>query len=175
MDKVIAFLNANSTNTGVTIKYAVLSEYFDAVAGAGASWSTFHDDFFPYDDAANRYWTGVITMPVAVGLRSHPAPTNSGPRQGFTPRAVSLRAWCGALLRCCARQSWSTCWLGALVASSRPCGTCAAFKANASTTTPSQVRIAQHYTRPSMRGGAVSRLGLLSRDGARLCPEQLRS
>ena len=76
MDKVIAFLNADSTNTGVTIKYAVLSEYFDAVASAGASWSTFHDDFFPYDDAANRYWTGGITMPRGVGfaLTARPRP-----------------------------------------------------------------------------------------------------
>lgn len=60
MDKVIEYLNANSTATGVTIKYATLSEYFEAVRHTGSLWSTYKDDFFPYDDAADQYWTGAV-------------------------------------------------------------------------------------------------------------------
>lgn len=45
----------------MTIKYATLSEYFNAVAGENIDWPVYTDDFFPYADGADAYWTGFYT------------------------------------------------------------------------------------------------------------------
>jgi hypothetical protein len=48
MDKVLAYINANSS-FGVTVKYAVLSEFFDALAAENITWPTRNSsDFMPY-------------------------------------------------------------------------------------------------------------------------------
>eukprot|EP00735_Rhodelphis_limneticus_P005083 TRINITY_DN1678_c0_g1::TRINITY_DN1678_c0_g1_i1::g.17727::m.17727 TRINITY_DN1678_c0_g1::TRINITY_DN1678_c0_g1_i1::g.17727 ORF type:complete len:991 (-),score=264.01,sp/P34098/MANA_DICDI/29.95/6e-112,Glyco_hydro_38/PF01074.17/3.4e-76,Glyco_hydro_38C/PF07748.8/1e-27,Alpha-mann_mid/PF09261.6/2.7e-16 TRINITY_DN1678_c0_g1_i1:104-2710(-) len=59
-DKLIKEINSNP-GYGVHIKYATLSEYFDAVQSSEAEWSVYEGDFFPYADGEHAYWTGFYT------------------------------------------------------------------------------------------------------------------
>jgi hypothetical protein len=67
MDSLIEHIN--SGNFGVKIKYATLSEYFDAVFSTSTTFPLYKGDFFPYADNRDSYWTGYYTTrPVLKGL-----------------------------------------------------------------------------------------------------------
>ena len=52
-----AYINANET-FGVKVKYALLSEYFDAVlSDQSVQLPTYSGDFFPYNSNNYTYWT----------------------------------------------------------------------------------------------------------------------
>jgi len=60
MDKIIK--DINERETGVTVRYSSLSEYFAAVHSSAAQTSLrfplWSRDFFPYADNADGHWTG---------------------------------------------------------------------------------------------------------------------
>ncbi|PRP89017.1 hypothetical protein PROFUN_02295 [Planoprotostelium fungivorum] len=58
MDRLMDYINARP-DYGVTLKYAVLSDYINAVNALNLTWSVMdHADFFPYNDGPNSYWSG---------------------------------------------------------------------------------------------------------------------
>jgi hypothetical protein len=59
MDKIIDYIQSNPNIFGMNIKYALLSEFFDAVANdTTTTWPVLGAvDFFPYDDNDNSWWT----------------------------------------------------------------------------------------------------------------------
>ena len=59
MDQIIDYIQSNPNIFGMNIKYALLSEFFDAVANdTTQTWPVFGAvDFFPYDDNDNSWWT----------------------------------------------------------------------------------------------------------------------
>lgn len=60
-DKLIDYINARSETYGLTIRYATLNEYFEAVHQENIEWPVYENDFFPYADNAESYWTGFFT------------------------------------------------------------------------------------------------------------------
>lgn len=72
MDQVLAFVNAGTSTHNVTMRYATLSEFFNAVTGSGpavpgGAWPTRDQtDFFPYSDEHESTWTGYYTSRVAL-------------------------------------------------------------------------------------------------------------
>ena len=60
MDTMIAYVNQNSATFGVNVKYAVLSDYFNAIQGE-SDWPDWDYDFFPYADNSESFWTGYFT------------------------------------------------------------------------------------------------------------------
>lgn len=69
MQRLIEYINSHETD--VTIRFATLSDYFDAVfAEAKAKAITFPPlfmgDFFPYADNGNSFWTGYYTTRPAL-------------------------------------------------------------------------------------------------------------
>lgn len=66
MDRLIKYIN-NNAGYGMTIKYATPGEYIRAIYQEGWQYSTKTDDFFPYADYDNSYWSGYYTS--RVGLK----------------------------------------------------------------------------------------------------------
>jgi len=60
-DKLIDYINARSSTYGVTIRYSTLGEYFDALHATNTEWPIYENDFFPYADGSDAYWTGFFT------------------------------------------------------------------------------------------------------------------
>ncbi|XP_067008681.2 lysosomal alpha-mannosidase [Anabrus simplex] len=59
MDKLIQHVNAKQqTGSRVRLLYSTPSCYLKAVHEASVTWSTKNDDFFPYANDINSYWTG---------------------------------------------------------------------------------------------------------------------
>ncbi|KAG1354131.1 Alpha-mannosidase [Cocos nucifera] len=58
MDKLIHYVNKDGR---VHALYSTPSIYTDAKYAANESWPLKFDDYFPYADAANAYWTGYFT------------------------------------------------------------------------------------------------------------------
>ncbi|CAL8327680.1 unnamed protein product [Lota lota] len=59
MDALMAYINHNSKEFGVTVEYATLTEYFQAVHQSGLSWDVRgSEDFLPYSTEAYQAWTG---------------------------------------------------------------------------------------------------------------------
>jgi len=61
MDKLIRYVNANSDHYGITMKYAHVSDYVNAVHALNIEWPVFEGDFFPYNDGPNAFWSGYFT------------------------------------------------------------------------------------------------------------------
>jgi len=72
MDKLINYINANSSY-GVHMKWATLSEYFDAVSQVPTTWPEYTGDFFPYNDDAVSFWTGYYTSRNELKIKSRQA------------------------------------------------------------------------------------------------------
>jgi len=60
-DKIIDYINERTSTYGVRIQYATLDDYFQALNKENVDWPVFHDDFFPYADNYDSYWTGFYT------------------------------------------------------------------------------------------------------------------
>ncbi|KAK4603125.1 hypothetical protein RGQ29_011909 [Quercus rubra] len=63
MDKLIHYVNEDGR---VNALYSTPSIYTDAKYATDESWPTKTDDFFPYADSANGYWTGYFTSRPAL-------------------------------------------------------------------------------------------------------------
>ncbi|KAL0014657.1 hypothetical protein SO802_001726 [Lithocarpus litseifolius] len=63
MDKLIHYVNKDGR---VNALYSTPSIYTDAKYATDESWPTKTDDFFPYADSANAYWTGYFTSRPAL-------------------------------------------------------------------------------------------------------------
>ncbi|XP_075643637.1 putative alpha-mannosidase At5g13980 [Castanea sativa] len=63
MDKLIHYVNKDGR---VNALYSTPSIYTDAKHATDESWPTKTDDFFPYADSANAYWTGYFTSRPAL-------------------------------------------------------------------------------------------------------------
>ncbi|KAK2656984.1 hypothetical protein Ddye_010036 [Dipteronia dyeriana] len=63
MDKLIHYVNKDGR---VNAFYSTPSIYTDAKNAANISWPLKTDDFFPYADGANAYWTGYFTSRPAL-------------------------------------------------------------------------------------------------------------
>ncbi|XP_006629735.3 epididymis-specific alpha-mannosidase [Lepisosteus oculatus] len=59
MDPLLAYINQHSEEFGVTVQYATLGEYFEAVHKANLSWDVRDSqDFLPYSTDPFQAWTG---------------------------------------------------------------------------------------------------------------------
>lgn len=59
---VCRYVNAEQIkNSSVNVFYSTPSCYLKAVHDAGQTWTTKHDDFFPYASDPHSYWTGFFT------------------------------------------------------------------------------------------------------------------
>ncbi|CAA2983802.1 alpha-mannosidase [Olea europaea subsp. europaea] len=63
MDKLIHYVNKDGQ---VNALYSTPSIYTDAKRAANESWPLKTDDYFPYADSANAYWTGYFTSRPAL-------------------------------------------------------------------------------------------------------------
>ncbi|KAL2520356.1 Glycosyl hydrolase family 38 protein [Forsythia ovata] len=63
MDKLIHYVNKDGR---VNALYSTPSIYTDAKRAASKSWPLKTDDYFPYADSANAYWTGYFTSRPAL-------------------------------------------------------------------------------------------------------------
>uniref|UniRef100_A0A7N6A054 Alpha-mannosidase n=1 Tax=Anabas testudineus TaxID=64144 RepID=A0A7N6A054_ANATE len=59
MDPLIKYINQNSKEFGVTVQYATLSEYFQAIYQSNLTWEVRgSEDFLPYSTEPYQAWTG---------------------------------------------------------------------------------------------------------------------
>ncbi|XP_019714110.1 epididymis-specific alpha-mannosidase isoform X2 [Hippocampus comes] len=59
MDPLMDYINKNSKDLGVTVRYATLAEYFRAVHDADLVWEVRgSEDFLPYSTESHQAWTG---------------------------------------------------------------------------------------------------------------------
>uniref|UniRef100_A0A665WKZ5 Alpha-mannosidase n=1 Tax=Echeneis naucrates TaxID=173247 RepID=A0A665WKZ5_ECHNA len=59
MDPLMKYINQNSKEFGVTVQYASLSEYFQAIYQTNLVWEIRgSEDFLPYSTEPNQAWTG---------------------------------------------------------------------------------------------------------------------
>ncbi|CAG5929173.1 unnamed protein product [Menidia menidia] len=59
MDPLMEYINRNSEEFGVSVRYATLSQYFQAVHQANRTWDVRgSEDFLPYSSEAFQAWTG---------------------------------------------------------------------------------------------------------------------
>eukprot|EP00071_Canis_lupus_P039180 XP_022272737.1 epididymis-specific alpha-mannosidase isoform X5 [Canis lupus familiaris] len=59
MDPLLDFINSNSSKLGISVEYATLADYFEAVQAHNASWRVHtHGDFLPYSSDPFQAWTG---------------------------------------------------------------------------------------------------------------------
>ncbi|XP_061525257.1 epididymis-specific alpha-mannosidase isoform X1 [Phycodurus eques] len=59
MDPLMDYINQNSKDFGVTVQYATLSEYFQAVHNSQLVWDVRDsEDFLPYSTDSHQAWTG---------------------------------------------------------------------------------------------------------------------
>lgn len=60
LDAMIAYMNKHFGHR-YHFKYSTPSEYFDALHSLNLHWPTKTDDFLPYGDKKDAYWTGFYT------------------------------------------------------------------------------------------------------------------
>jgi hypothetical protein len=65
IDKLMNFVNSRP-EYGVKLVYSTPGIYTDAINKEGKSYPLKTDDFFPYADRQNAYWTGYFTSRVAI-------------------------------------------------------------------------------------------------------------
>ncbi|XP_068443949.1 epididymis-specific alpha-mannosidase isoform X1 [Clinocottus analis] len=59
MDPLMKYINQNSKEFGVTVQYATLSEYFQAIHQSNLVWEPRgNEDFLPYSTEPHQAWTG---------------------------------------------------------------------------------------------------------------------
>nr|XP_040038876.1 epididymis-specific alpha-mannosidase isoform X2 [Gasterosteus aculeatus aculeatus] len=59
MDPLMKYINQNSKDLGVTVQYATLSEYFQAIYQSDVVWEPRgSEDFLPYSTEPHQAWTG---------------------------------------------------------------------------------------------------------------------
>lgn len=59
MDPLMTYINQNSNKLGVTVQYATLSEYFQAINQSNLVWEVRdNEDFLPYSTEPYQAWTG---------------------------------------------------------------------------------------------------------------------
>ncbi|KAM4611500.1 epididymis-specific alpha-mannosidase isoform 2-T2 [Polymixia lowei] len=59
MDPLMDYINQNSKEFGVTVQYATLSEYFQALHQSNLTWEVRgREDFLPYSSESHLAWTG---------------------------------------------------------------------------------------------------------------------
>src|SRR5690349_13691637 len=61
MDKLIKYVNQHSHEYGVRVQYSFLSDYVNAVNALNLTWPVFEEDFFPYNDNEDAFWSGYYT------------------------------------------------------------------------------------------------------------------
>jgi hypothetical protein len=61
MSLLINYINANKKRFNINVKYALLSEYFDAIKDQASVFGTYNYDFLPYSDNNVSDWTGFYT------------------------------------------------------------------------------------------------------------------
>ncbi|XP_034020339.1 epididymis-specific alpha-mannosidase [Thalassophryne amazonica] len=73
MDPLMDYINQNSKAWGVTVQYATLSEYFQAVHQSGLIWEVRgSEDFLPYSTEPYQAWTGFYaSRNVLKGMARH--------------------------------------------------------------------------------------------------------
>ena len=57
IDKLILHVNNRSADTGITAQYSTPSQYVRAKNAEKVTWTVKRDDFFPYSDDYNAYWS----------------------------------------------------------------------------------------------------------------------
>lgn len=65
IDKLINFINSKP-EFGVKFKYSTPSTYVKAIQAENQKYPKKEDDFFPYSDNQNSFWTGYFTSRVSV-------------------------------------------------------------------------------------------------------------
>jgi hypothetical protein len=63
---LVDYINANSANYNANIQYSTPSVYLNEINKQNHTYPYKFDDFFPYSDEANAYWTGYHTSRVAM-------------------------------------------------------------------------------------------------------------
>lgn len=59
MDPLVSYINQNSKAFGVTVQYATVSEYFQAIYKSDLEWEVRgSEDFLPYSTESHQAWTG---------------------------------------------------------------------------------------------------------------------
>ncbi|XP_072039300.1 lysosomal alpha-mannosidase-like [Amphiura filiformis] len=66
LDKLIAYVNKKEEDTKIHLLYSTPACYVKHLNEADKTWTTKSDDFFPYADAANDFWTGYFTSRPAI-------------------------------------------------------------------------------------------------------------
>ncbi|XP_059083104.1 lysosomal alpha-mannosidase-like [Tigriopus californicus] len=61
LDKLIKYVNERSGETNIRAFYSTPSCFLKALNDEGLTWPTKTDDFFPYADGPNSYWSGYFT------------------------------------------------------------------------------------------------------------------
>ena len=61
MDKLVYFINKFKYVFGIELIYSTPSEYLKAVNTLKKEYNVKKDDFFPYANDENSYWTGYFT------------------------------------------------------------------------------------------------------------------
>uniref|UniRef100_A0A8D1VJJ0 Alpha-mannosidase n=3 Tax=Sus scrofa TaxID=9823 RepID=A0A8D1VJJ0_PIG len=62
MDRLMDHINKHTPELGISMQYATLAEYFQAVFAQDVSWQVRdHRDFLPYSSAPEQTWTGFYT------------------------------------------------------------------------------------------------------------------
>jgi hypothetical protein len=65
IDKLLKYINSKP-EYGIKVIYSTPSVYIDAIQKEKATYPVKNDDFFPYADNANAFWTGYFTSRVAL-------------------------------------------------------------------------------------------------------------
>jgi len=65
-DKLFKYVRSKQSTYNVNVMYSLPSEYLKAIYPQSVTYPTKTDDFFPYADEDNAYWTGYFTSRVAV-------------------------------------------------------------------------------------------------------------
>uniref|UniRef100_A0A3P9D394 Alpha-mannosidase n=1 Tax=Maylandia zebra TaxID=106582 RepID=A0A3P9D394_9CICH len=73
MDPLMKYINQNSKEFGVTVQYATLSEYFQAIYQSNLTWEVRgSEDFLPYSTEPYQAWTGFYaSRNVLKGVARH--------------------------------------------------------------------------------------------------------
>ncbi|CAD8084472.1 unnamed protein product [Paramecium primaurelia] len=68
IDRLIKYINSNKQKYNMQIMYSTPSQYLQAINQLNQQYPTKTDDFMPYADRPNAYWTGYFTSRVSLKL-----------------------------------------------------------------------------------------------------------
>ena len=66
VDKLIKYINAHPEKYGVNVFYSTPSKYIKKISQAPEVYQEKNDDFWPYADNDNGYWTGYFVSRIAI-------------------------------------------------------------------------------------------------------------